>query len=130
MRGCGWPVAGVALASLLGACGSDDGGPPAWDPQLGGTSEASTGAGDEAPASDGPTTVDPDGGSGGPGTCMPGSTVDCTCPDGAAGHNVCTPSGDAYFPCFEDRFEPVQEIMVCPDFSIWHYRNKHLEFPA
>lgn len=99
MRGCRLAAAGVALASLLGACGSDDGGPPAWDPQVGGTSEASTGTGDEAPASDGPNTVDPDGGSGGPGTCTPGSTIDCTCPDGAAGFNECTPSGDAYFPC-------------------------------
>jgi dihydrofolate reductase len=31
--------------------------------------------------------------------------------------------GDAFFPQFEDRFTPVEEIMDCAEFRITHYRN-------
>jgi dihydrofolate reductase len=32
--------------------------------------------------------------------------------------------GDAHFPPFEDRFEPVDLVMETPDFKIVHYRNR------
>jgi dihydrofolate reductase len=31
--------------------------------------------------------------------------------------------GDVFFPPFEDRFEPVEEILDCTDFRITHYQN-------
>lgn len=31
--------------------------------------------------------------------------------------------GDAFFPAFEDQFEPVEEIMDTPEFTITHYRR-------
>jgi dihydrofolate reductase len=34
--------------------------------------------------------------------------------------------GDAFFPRFEDRFEPVAEILDGPDFKITHYRNRSI----
>ena len=34
--------------------------------------------------------------------------------------------GDAFFPKFEDRFDAVEEILDCPEFSITHYRNRTL----
>ena len=34
--------------------------------------------------------------------------------------------GDAFFPPFEDRFEPVEEILDRPEFKILHYRNRAL----
>ena len=35
-----------------------------------------------------------------------------------------TVEGDAFFPPFEDEFEPVEEIMKTPEFTITHY-TKH-----
>ena len=37
-----------------------------------------------------------------------------------------TVEGDAFFPPFEDRFERVEEILDCADFTILHYRNRAL----
>jgi dihydrofolate reductase len=34
--------------------------------------------------------------------------------------------GDAFFPAFEDVFEPVEVIDDQPDFRIVHYRNRQL----
>jgi dihydrofolate reductase len=34
--------------------------------------------------------------------------------------------GDAFFPVFEDRFEPVERIMDCAEFQITCYRNPSL----
>ena len=34
--------------------------------------------------------------------------------------------GDAFFPRFEDRFEPVAEILDCAEFKIVHYRNRNV----
>ena len=34
--------------------------------------------------------------------------------------------GDAFFPEFEDRFEPVETVVDNPDFKIVHYRNRTL----
>jgi dihydrofolate reductase len=34
--------------------------------------------------------------------------------------------GDAFFPPFEDAFEPVEEIAKSPEFIITHYRNRKL----
>lgn len=34
--------------------------------------------------------------------------------------------GDAFFPQFENQFEPVAEILDCADFKIVHYRNRNL----
>ena len=35
--------------------------------------------------------------------------------------------GDVFFPPFEDRFEPVEEILDRPEFKILHYRNRALQ---
>nr|AIA17930.1 Dihydrofolate reductase [uncultured bacterium] len=32
--------------------------------------------------------------------------------------------GDAFFPAFEDRFEPAEELRDTPEFKILHYRRK------
>ncbi|MDB6021145.1 MAG: Dihydrofolate reductase [Pedosphaera sp.] len=37
-----------------------------------------------------------------------------------------TVPGDTFFPPFENQFEPVEEIMDCPEFKIVHYRNQRL----
>jgi dihydrofolate reductase len=34
--------------------------------------------------------------------------------------------GDAFFPRFEDQFEPVAEILDCAEFKIVHYQNRNL----
>lgn len=34
--------------------------------------------------------------------------------------------GDAFFPKFEDQFEPVADILDCAEFKIIHYRNRKL----
>jgi dihydrofolate reductase len=35
--------------------------------------------------------------------------------------------GDVLFPAFEDRFEPIAQVMDLPEFSITHYRNRRLD---
>ncbi|MBI3192592.1 MAG: dihydrofolate reductase [Pedosphaera parvula] len=37
-----------------------------------------------------------------------------------------TMAGDAFFPPFEDQFDPVEEILDRPEFRIVHYRNRTL----
>ena len=37
--------------------------------------------------------------------------------------------GDAFFPPFENQFELVEEILDCPDFKIFHYKNKRSRAP-
>jgi Peptidase M15 len=91
---------GVVLGLWLGACGSDDERPPAWDPELDddGDGEASTSTG-EGTTGGGP--VDPGEGDGSTGgtACMPGQVIDCDCPDGGAGQQVCTPDGAGFGVC-------------------------------
>jgi len=36
-------------------------------------------------------------------------------------------NGDAFFPPFEKRFEPVEEIHDTPEFKILHYRHRSLK---
>lgn len=38
--------------------------------------------------------------------------------------------GDTYFPEFEDRFELVSRLRETPEFSVLHYRNRHLCNPS
>jgi dihydrofolate reductase len=40
-----------------------------------------------------------------------------------------TVEGDASFPPFEDQFEPVEEIMNTPEFTITHYRSSITAMP-
>jgi hypothetical protein len=88
---------GAALGLWLGACGSDGERPSAWDPEGGdGGTAASTDAGQEG-------TTAGDAGEGDGSTdgsaCMPGQARDCTCLDGTAGEQACTPSGSGFGPC-------------------------------
>lgn len=91
---------GVALGLWLGACGSDDDRPPAWDPELGDDdAAASTGAGEDSTTADEPG--DPgegDDSTGGP-ACIPGEINACLCPDGTPGQQTCTPDGAGFGPC-------------------------------
>ncbi len=100
MKGCAALVPGIVLASLAWGCGADDGGPPAWDPQVGGSGGASTGpGGDDTPGSEGAGgTADSDA-TGGSGSCTPGQRFECSCADGSPGYHVCNASGDAVSPC-------------------------------
>ncbi len=91
----------VALGLWLGACGSDDGRPPAWDPELADDGEGgtSTGAGEQASSSAGP--VDPGEGddtSGGT-ACIPGQQSACSCLDGSPGQQTCLPDGSGHGAC-------------------------------
>ena len=36
-------------------------------------------------------------------------------------------AGDAFFPPFEDQFEPAEEIRDTPEFKILHYRHRNLK---
>jgi dihydrofolate reductase len=33
--------------------------------------------------------------------------------------------GDVFFPAFETLFEPVEQVMETPEFTVVHYRNAH-----
>lgn len=97
--GCGVRATVAVLGLWLGACGSDDGRPPAWDPEVGG-GETSTGAGEESTSGDGP--VDPgegDGSTGGGTACIPGQVRDCLCVDGSTAEQSCSPDGSGYGAC-------------------------------
>ena len=92
---------GAVLGLWLGACGPDDRPPAAWDPEVGdaGEGEASSGAAEESSTGAGP--VDPGEGDGSTGgtACIPGQVIDCNCPDGTAGQQLCTPDGSGFGPC-------------------------------
>jgi hypothetical protein len=87
---------GVVLGLWLGACGTDDERPPAWDPEIGdaGEGETSAGAAEEG-SSGGPGEGDGSTGA----ACIPGQVVDCLCPDGTPGEQTCTPDGSGFGPC-------------------------------
>ena len=94
---------GAVLGLWLGACGTDDGRPPAWEPEVGddgdGEGETSTGAGEEGSTGGGP--IDPDEGDDttGGSACVPGQVSDCLCVDGSAGQQTCLPDGSAFGAC-------------------------------
>lgn len=92
---------GAVLGLLLGACGSDDGTPPAWDPELGdaGEGETSTAAAEDGTTGGGPGNPGEGDDTTGGTACIPGQVIDCDCPDGAAGEQICTPDGGAFGPC-------------------------------
>lgn len=89
-----------SLFALAIACG-DDG-----SPEAGTDSETGTGTGSGSTTTVGMTT-DPSAGSNsgtsasttGPTGCVPGMSIDCTCPNGAMGAQVCNADGSSYGPC-------------------------------
>lgn len=90
-----------ALGSLLlAACGAADERPPAWDPELGGTTDPSA---DTTTSADGPgadTTA-------GETLCVPGEVSPCACPDGlSVGERECDPDGLGFGPCECDDVDP------------------------
>lgn len=92
----------ATLGLWLGACGTDDGRPPAWDPEVvdDGDGGTSTGAGEEgSTGGDGP--VDPDEGDGTTGgtACVPDQVSDCLCVDGSTGQQTCLPDGSGFGAC-------------------------------
>jgi hypothetical protein len=92
---------GAVLGLWLAACGTDDGRPPAWDPEVGdaGEGDASTGAGEESTTGESPGDSGEDDGSTGGSACIPGQVIDCVCPDATPGQETCTPDGSGFGPC-------------------------------
>ena len=92
------PLALALPVCLLVACSVGDERPPAWDPELGGsTGEAGRTEGGatttDAPGEDTEgETVEP--------VCLPGEVTACACPDGLSiGERVCDADGLGFGPC-------------------------------
>lgn len=93
----------LGLAMTLAACGSDDDGPPAWNPEVGGTSEpAGTTAFDGSTSDPGTDDGMADGTTGGATECTPGEVTDCVCPDGTDGDQICDDDGLGFGACMCD----------------------------
>lgn len=117
----------MMLGLWLGACGSDDGRPPAWDPMVDDAGEggSSTGAGDAGSSGAPVDPGDGDGSTGGGTTCFPGQVRDCLCVDGSTAQETCAPDGSGYGACECDEpgttgddsgstgEEPPMENVVC-----------------
>lgn len=92
------PLALTLTTLLLAtACGSRDDRPPAWNPELGETSDAATSTGGDTDDDPGADTTD--GETADP-ACIPGEVSPCACPDGlSVGEQVCDPDGLGFGPC-------------------------------
>jgi len=89
------------LGLWLGACGTDDERPPAWDPEIGdaGEGDASTAAAEDGSSGSGPVDPGDDSGTTGGTACAPNQQQECHCADGTEGYQTCAPDGSAYGPC-------------------------------